>query len=173
MKFNIPFLFIFIIWLFAFSVFAQNDSIDASYKKMIEKKYNSNFPIIKPNEANKKLNNDILFLDTRSKEEFTVSHLPNALFIDYDNFEIHLLDTIPKDREIIIYCSIGVRSQNIGEKLQKSGYTDVKNLYGGIFLWADQGREMTDTSGKVVNKVHGYNKFWGRWVKKTEVVYSE
>lgn len=151
---------------------AQSDSIDTSYKNMIDRKYDG-FPTIQPSEAQDKLEKDVLFLDTRSKSEFNVSHLPNALFVDYDNFKLNSLKNVDKDKEIIVYCSIGVRSQDIGKQLTENGFTNVKNLYGGIFLWADQGRVMEDFKNNNTSKVHGYNKFWGRWVQKAEVVYHD
>ena len=40
---------------------------------------------------------------------------------------------------IIVYCSIGVRSEDIGEKLKELGYTKILNLYGGIFDWKNKG----------------------------------
>jgi rhodanese-related sulfurtransferase len=163
--------FVFLIGLAA-PLLAQSDSIDPSYKKMIERKYDG-FPTIQPAEAQTKLNKDILFLDTRSKSEFEVSHIPNALYIDYDNFKLASLDSIDRSKEIIVYCSIGVRSQDIGKQLKENGFTNVKNLYGGIFLWADQGRAMKNSNNDETTKVHGYNFFWGRWVKNAEVVYSD
>jgi rhodanese-related sulfurtransferase len=151
---------------------AQSDSIDLEYKKMIERKYDG-FPTIQPSEAQDKLEKDVLFLDTRSKAEFNVSHLPDAVFIDYDNFKLNSMSGIDKSQEIIVYCSIGVRSQDIGKKLKEKGFTNVKNLYGGIFLWADQGRQMENNKNNSTTKVHGFNKFWGRWVQKAEVVYPD
>ena len=153
-------------------LFSQTDSIDHAYQRMIERKYDG-FPTLSTSEAQKKLHTSVLFLDTRSQEEYNVSHLPRALFIDYDQFNISALDSIKKNTEIIVYCSIGVRSQEIGKQLKDEGFTNVKNLYGGIFLWADQGRIMHNLTHDETRKVHGYNKFWGRWVKKAKVVYSD
>ena len=46
------------------------------------------------------------------------------------------LDEIPRDREVIIQCKSGGRSQRVAEFLQQSGYTNVANLSGGILAWA-------------------------------------
>ena len=43
-----------------------------------------------------------------------------------------------RDREIVVQCRSGGRSQRIAEFLQQSGYPNVKNLAGGILAWADQ-----------------------------------
>lgn len=145
--------------------------IDPDYKIMIERKYE--FPTISPDSASMILNkSNVIFLDTREPEEYNVSHLPNAILFGYDNPNWKAVDTISKDKKVIVYCSIGVRSQNIAKELKEKGFDDVKNLYGGIFLWADQSREMVDDNNNETSKVHGYNKFWGRWVKKAETVYE-
>lgn len=52
----------------------QNE-IDPEYKAMIEKKYD--FPTISQDSAQSLLNTKgVYFLDTREKEEYNVSHLP-------------------------------------------------------------------------------------------------
>lgn len=145
--------------------------IDPDYKIMIERKYE--FPTISPDSASMILNkSDVVFLDTRAPEEYNVSHLPNAILFGYDDPNWEAVDTLRKDKTVIVYCSIGVRSQNIAEELEEKGFSNIKNLYGGIFLWADQSREMIDGQNNETSKVHGYNRFWGRWVKKAETVYE-
>lgn len=163
------FIFSFFLGVFAFNSFSQE--IDPDYKIMIERKYE--FPTISPDSASMVLNDsESVFLDTRESEEYKVSHLPNAILFGYDNPNWKSLDTISKNKTVIVYCSIGVRSQNIAKELTEKGFNDVKNLYGGIFLWADQSREMVDENNNETSKVHGYNRFWGRWVKKAETVYE-
>ena len=48
------------------------------------------------------------------------------------------LAEIPRDREIIVHCRSGARSQKIAELLKQSGYKDVVNVAGGILAWADE-----------------------------------
>jgi len=76
--------------------------------------------------------------------------------------------TIVKDldqsKPIYIYCSIGYRSEKIGEKLQKAGFKKVYNMYGGIFNWANSGYTLVDKNGKTTTKVHGYNNDWSQWL---------
>lgn len=151
--------------------FLFSQDIDENYRKIIERKYDE-FPTIKPSESEVKINTDVYFLDTREQNEFKVSHLPNAIHIGYNNLDWAKINTIDKDAEIIVYCSIGVRSQDIGKQLKEKGFSNVKNLYGGIFLWANQARAMEDINKKSTTKVHGYNKHWGRWIKKAEAVYE-
>jgi rhodanese-related sulfurtransferase len=116
---------------------------------------------------------DALILDAREKDEYAVSHLPNAVFIGYKHFEKDALKTVPKDKPIVVYCSIGYRSEKIGEKLQKMGFTKVYNLYGSIFEWMNQGNEVVDNQGVVTKKVHTFNRNWSQWVvdKKAEKIW--
>jgi rhodanese-related sulfurtransferase len=78
---------------------------------------------------------------------------------------------IPKQDSIILYCSVGYRSERIGEQLQKAGYKHVFNLYGGIFNWKNHDGVVLDPSGKATEKVHTYNKDWSRFLKKGEKVF--
>ena len=114
-----------------------------------------------------------LILDAREREEYAVSHLPNAVFIGYKNFEKDALLNVPKDKPIVVYCSIGYRSEKIGEKLQKLGFTKVYNLYGSIFEWINEDNQVVDSQGVVTKKVHKFNKNWGKWVdaKKAEKIW--
>jgi rhodanese-related sulfurtransferase len=119
---------------------------------------------VSPNDVKRQAN--MLILDARERSEYDVSHLPNAVFIGYNNFEKKVLDSIPKDRPIVVYCSIGYRSEKIGEKLKKLGYTQVFNLYGSIFEWLNEGNPVVDKDGQPTRKVHTYNKAWSRWVEE-------
>lgn len=144
-------------------------------KKMdrIIKTFNKeSIPYIKISEAIEK--DSIVFLDTREIGEFEVSHLKNAVWVGYDKFDSQIVKaSIPNtNTPIVVYCSIGVRSENIGEKLQKLGYTNIQNLYGGIFKWKNMGNPVFDSIGNETEKVHAYNKLWGKLLTKGEKVYD-
>jgi rhodanese-related sulfurtransferase len=76
---------------------------------------------------------DLLLLDAREWSEYQVSHLKNAKFVGYDQFDIDKLKLINKNQKIVVYCSVGYRSEKIAEKMKHAGFTNVSNLYGGIF----------------------------------------
>ena len=113
-----------------------------------------------------------LLLDAREKNEYNVSHLPNAQWIGHKYFKIDtVLKRYPdKNIPIVVYCSIGVRSEDIGEKLVKSGYNNIKNLYGGIFEWVNNENQVVDSIG-VTQRVHAYNRLWGMLLRKGQKVY--
>ncbi|MCY7420462.1 MAG: rhodanese-like domain-containing protein [Chitinophagaceae bacterium] len=112
-----------------------------------------------------------VFLDAREPEEYDVSHLPNARFTGYNHFDEKQLNDLPKNTPIIVYCAVGKRSENISERLIKSGFTHVKNLYGGIFEWVNQGQQVYDSNNQRVNKVHAYSRLWGKFLDRGEKVY--
>lgn len=161
---------IFVLLLFfASSSFAQKgtaESIQATnpkFTKTIERWISHSVPVISVDQLAGKTS-DYIVLDCREREEYDVSHLPDAQFLGYKHFEKSQMESIPKDAQIVVYCSIGYRSEKIGEKLNKLGYSNVQNLYGSIFEWVNQGNEVVDKSGERTNKVHGFNKSWSKWI---------
>lgn len=120
-----------------------------------------------------KATDSVLLLDTRKKEEYDVSHIKGAVWAGHKGFDIDdILKTYPKkDTSIVVYCSIGVRSEDIGEKLQKAGYTNVKNLYGGIFKWKNNKNPIYDSNGNKTEKIHAFSKFWSKLLTNGQKVY--
>ena len=114
---------------------------------------------------------DAVFLDAREPAEYEVSHIEGARHVGYDHFDLNSLADIPKDREVVVYCSVGYRSEKVSEQLIEAGYTKVVNLYGGIFEWKNQGREVVDSSGQATERVHAFDRKWGIWLKEGERVY--
>jgi len=112
-----------------------------------------------------------VYLDARELEEYEVSHIPGATFIGYKDFNTSALKEISKSDKVIVYCSVGYRSERIGEKLLKLGFTEVYNLYGGIFQWKNSGKIVVTPKGEETEKVHTYNKKWSQWLTSGEKVY--
>ena len=113
-------------------------------------------------------------LDARETKEYKVSHLKNAICVGYDYFDVtKTLEKLPKDKnaKIVVYCSLGIRSEIVADKLIKEGYTNVYNLYGGIFEWKNNNFQVIDTLGNKTEKVHTFNKDWSKWLKKGKKVY--
>ena len=83
------------------------------------------------------VNEEIILLDTREASEFSVSNIEGSQCVGFNNFSAEEISEAIEDKDtpIVVYCSLGIRSEQVGEKLQKAGFTNVKNLYGGIFEW--------------------------------------
>lgn len=99
-------------------------------------------------------------LDAREVAEYRVSHLRNAERIDPDSPDIASL-RIPRSGRVVVYCSVGWRSADIAKQLTRAGFTNVFNLEGGIFQWANEGRPV-HRGRQRVNAVHPYDETWGR-----------
>lgn len=103
---------------------------------------------------------DWLILDSRELVEFKISHLPNAKWVGYHDFSLCKVSDISRDAKIVVYCSIGVRSEKTAEKLVAAGFSSVWNLYGGIFAWANEQKVLVTYSQNKTLAVHGYNQKW-------------
>ena len=157
--------------LLFFTLFLFSTSFGQSkeYKKMLSEYYND-FPTVTIEEASKILKtNEAIFLDIREEKEFNVSHIKYARRMNPDGSGMKSLKGIDKSTKIIVYCSIGARSQSYGELLKKKGYTNVHNMYGGIFHWANSNLTMVDIYNQSTKNVHGYNTDWGKWLNKNAV----
>ena len=102
-------------------------------------------------------------LDVRERREFEVSHLPRAHHVDPDAPTAVVQQRT--DLPIVTYCSVGYRSGAFAERLRGAGFTNVVNLEGSIFRWANEGRPLF-RGATPVNEVHPYNRTWGFLLKK-------
>jgi len=67
---------------------------------------------------------------------------------------------------IVVYCSVGYRSSALAEKLARAGMTNVFNLEGSIFAWANEGRPVY-RGDTLLNpaQVHPFNTKWGQLLR--------
>lgn len=113
-----------------------------------------------------------VFIDAREKKEYDVSHIKNAIWCGYDDFDYNRVKGVAKNQLIIVYCSVGYRSEKITKKLLIAGYTNVSNMYGGVFEWKNIGYSLVDNLGKETDKVHAYSKTWSIWLNQGEKIYN-
>jgi rhodanese-related sulfurtransferase len=141
--------------------------------QVLEKLNTNTVPYITVEELQTKENYTLL--DARETKEFNVSHINNAVNIGFNKFNANKITAIFTDKNatIIVYCSIGVRSEKIGEKLLKLGYKNVYNLYGGIFEWKNKGGIVIDNNNQITDKVHTFNKEWSVYLEKGTKVYED
>jgi len=144
-----------------------------TFDKKLKSLYRNTVPLIHAETLSKSMaaGKTVILLDTRSMKEYEVSHLENAKFVDYGSFKATDVGGMDKNAEIIVYCSVGYRSERIGEKLQQLGFRNVKNLYGGIFDWVNKGNMIVNKDGVRTDSVHTYNRDWSQWLTKGVKVY--
>ncbi len=102
-----------------------------------------------------------LLLDVREDEEYVVSHLKAARQSVSEQEALDILKNVPKDTLIVLYCSVGYRSSKLAKKLKTHGFTNVYNLEGSIFEWANRGLPVF-RGDRQVNAVHPFDETWGR-----------
>ena len=116
--------------------------------------------------------NKVIILDSRELDEFKVSHIEGAILVGYNHFRLSSLpDSVDKKTPIVVYCTLGVRSEVIANQLIENGYTDVKNLYGGISEWKNKDYIVIDSIQRRTENIHVYSKKWGKWLTKGNPIF--
>ena len=157
--------------IFLFSIINAQINVEGkTFNLVLKTILSSKVPAVSVSDAALNSNN-YLFLDAREPEEYNISHLKNARFAGYKNFNIASLQNIPKNKPVIVYCAVGKRSQNITQKLIDAGYTNVHNLYGGIFEWVNEGHEVYNNANQLTDSVHAYSHFWAQFLNKDKKIY--
>ncbi len=161
-------LFFICISCFTYQVNAQNSLDD-----LLKHSTSHEVPFISVQELAMPKTNAVI-LDAREQEEYNVSHLKDAIFVGYNHCKMDSLRNIltNKNQKIVVYCSLGIRSETIAKKLQKEGYTNVYNLYGGIFQWKNEDFPVFDSQEEETENVHVFSKTWSKWLLKGNKVYE-
>lgn len=152
------------LWGFSPNAIAQS----TAYKALLATLYDADFPVLKPAQIADLSSYQVV--DTREKEEFEVSHLQDANWVGYDDFSLKNVASLDKNKPVLVYCTVGARSQEIGKKLHEAGFKQVYNLYGGLIEWANEERPIYH-GDSLTKKVHTYSRTWGIWLTKGEKVY--
>src|SRR6516162_5116254 len=79
---------------------------------------------------------DVQLIDVREPWEAQIAQIGGKLIPQND--VPNRLAEIDRNREVVIHCKSGGRSQRIAEVLQQQGYPKVANVAGGITAWSDQ-----------------------------------
>lgn len=164
-----------VITLLLFSIFLGNfNGFSQETLSEVLKKYNSeSVPYITAQELAMPKTKAII-LDAREIDEYKVSHIKNAIYVGYDNFDIEktIKNLNNKQQEIVVYCSLGIRSEDVAEQLKEADYSNVKNLYGGIFEWKNNNFSVFDSEEKETQNVHTFSKEWSKWLKNGIKIYT-
>jgi rhodanese-related sulfurtransferase len=87
--------------------------------------------------------NGVFVLDVRTQEEWDEYHAPNTTLIPLDQLPARLSE-VPKDREILIVCRSGNRSQEARDILRAAGY-NATSMSGGLREWYLRGYPIEGT----------------------------
>lgn len=95
-------------------------------------------PQIGPEELNRRrtAGEDVFVLDVREPHEYQIANIGGYL-IPLNDLPKRV-DELDPDKNIVVQCKSGARSQRASEFLQQQGFKHIENLAGGITAWSDK-----------------------------------
>jgi adenylyltransferase/sulfurtransferase len=95
--------------------------------------------VIDPVEVKKKQDSGekFLLLDVREPHEYQIARIPGSTLIPLGQLPARL-NELDKNAEIVAHCKMGGRSQQAVDLMKQSGFTNVRNMTGGITAWSDK-----------------------------------
>jgi rhodanese-related sulfurtransferase len=79
-----------------------------------------------------------LLVDVREHDEFATERIAGAALLPISELRDRHRD-LPTDRPLLVLCQAGARSQSATMFLLQSGWTDVRNVEGGVNAWKQAG----------------------------------
>lgn len=81
-------------------------------------------------------NETAVIIDVRTDMEFRMGHIPNAIQIDLFSPQLQAkIAALDKEKKYLVYCRSGARSAQACSMMGHMGFSDLSNLYGGLFDW--------------------------------------
>ncbi len=113
---------------------------------------------------------DVVLFDVREKQEYDVSHIPGAVWVNPSISPKEFLEQYGDQiagKDMVFYCSVGERSSRLAGSVHSSGdgQQEIYNLEKGIFGWHNEKRELI-SAGEATDLVHPYNETWGQLVER-------
>lgn len=76
-------------------------------------------------------------IDVREPHEYEICSIDGSKLVPLSEFDAHI-DEFDMDDDIVVHCKLGGRSAKAQDTLIANGFTNVKNMVGGITRWADE-----------------------------------
>ena len=76
-----------------------------------------------------------VLVDVREPWEYALCHIEGSQLVPLSTVPARV-DELPKDRDLVLVCHHGNRSQRVAQWLEQSGYSRLFNLAGGVARWA-------------------------------------
>jgi rhodanese-related sulfurtransferase len=89
---------------------------------------------------------DAYLLDVREPDEWAAGHSRGAVHLPMMELPGRLSE-VPDDRDVVVICRVGARSAQVVQYLLRNGWTNVRNLDGGMHAWAAAGRPLVTEDG--------------------------
>jgi rhodanese-related sulfurtransferase len=81
-------------------------------------------------------------VDVREDREWNLGHLPGAVHMSRGTLEGKIEQTVPRDRQVVLYCASGNRSALAADMLRQMGYENVSSMSGGFKGWVHAGGDV-------------------------------
>ena len=94
--------------------------------------------LVEAKEARRALIDGAAVLDVREPDEFDSGHIEGAVHMPLGDIAANI-DTLPRDRPIVIYCGHGERAASAVSMLERAGFESLLNLKGGFGGWREAG----------------------------------
>ena len=127
----------------------------------------------------KSASEDMVLFDVREPDEYAVSRIPGAVRVDPSLSSAAFIRRFGpeiKGRKVVFYCSVGVRSTRLADRMQadlaRLGAKQVVNLRGGLFGWHNETRPLVDEAGST-EWIHPFNEFWAQFVRRYKWISYE
>ena len=90
------------------------------------------------NKINQASEENNLLLDVRTKEEFNLGHIPNAINISHDLLLTNInLMSDHKKKNIYVYCRSGPRAGLVINELLNNGFNNIIDVEGDFLSWVN------------------------------------
>ncbi len=89
-------------------------------------------------QAYEKYQQGVFFLDIRSQAEWNQAHIAHSVLIPLDELQSRLSE-LPRDKDIVVVCLSGVRSQAAVTILRRAGFYRASWMEGGLEAWQAAG----------------------------------
>ena len=166
-------IFIILSLFFSSNILAQPTQ-DPAFGQEIEKMLKYGVSTITIKDFKKMLKNEkVVILDAREKHEYNISHIKGAKWLGHNSLNKTVLEKLDKNATIVVYCTVGIRADKVGSRLEKMGFKNVFNLLGSIVEWVNQGNIVIDSTNKPTKKVHAYREEYGKWLTGGTKVLDE
>ncbi len=82
---------------------------------------------------------DFVLIDVREPAEWEIVSIPGAVLMPQGEFRSGAaLADLPRDKQIVLYCKVGVRSAGVLALVRQAGFADAVHVAGGIVAWVEQ-----------------------------------
>lgn len=90
-----------------------------------------------------KNDSSMVILDVRTPEEFAKGHVPGAINIPYTHLPARISEVADAaDKDIVVYCTVGIRAEKGAERLRENGFTRLLHLDGDMKVWEEKKRPL-------------------------------